>query len=65
MGNKETESNNTRKDNKMKSTEAKEYVELILEQLVYDGILPEEKYGRMTVEQVEKLAELVAAKSEE
>jgi hypothetical protein len=49
----------------MSEHEAQEYVDLIVEKLVEWGIIPRDKYGRMTEDQRQELPELVAEKSEE
>lgn len=49
----------------MSEHEAQQYVDLVIEHLVAWEIIPEEKYGKMTENQRQELAELVAQKSEE
>lgn len=45
--------------------DAKELVELVIETLYDWGVIPENNYGRMTMDQTERLAEMVKEKSEE
>lgn len=49
----------------MSTNEAQRYVDLVVETLVMWGIISEDKYGHMTEDQRQKLAEMVAEKSEE
>ncbi len=49
----------------MSEHEAQIYVDLVIETLHEWGAIDESRYGRMTEDQRQKLAEMVAAKSEE
>lgn len=49
----------------MSEHEAQIYVDLVLDTLHDWGVISPEKYGRMTEDHRQKLAKLVAAKSEE
>ncbi len=49
----------------MSEHEARIYVDLVIETLVEWGAIDPSRYGRMTEDQQQKLAEMVAAKSEE
>ena len=49
----------------MSTEEAREYVDLVIEQLVEWGVITQERYGRLTEAQQSILAEMLAAKSEE
>jgi predicted transcriptional regulator len=45
--------------------EAKEIVDLVIEELRERGVIPEDKYGKMPVHYVEEIAEKVIEKVEE
>lgn len=49
----------------MSTEEAKIYVDEVVELLVEMGVISADRYGRMTEQQRETLAERVVAKSEE
>lgn len=49
----------------MSINEALEYVDLVIEELHDDGTIPEDKYGKMTENRRQEIAEKVSQKSEE
>ncbi len=49
----------------MSENEARQYVDLVIETLLEWGVIHPEKYGRITEDQNQQLADMVVAKSEE